>query len=1062
MATLGARYRELLDAELKRLNLQREDPKIPFLSTVHETVISSGAELGPEYWVQNLTSQVRFHTSVKNLLQKKPSNSDLLFLEIGPHSTLSGPLRQICSDSGSDCRYIATMNRAKDSVTSFLTALGQLHQNNVQLDLKKVVPSGSALHNLPNYAWDHSSGSFWYEPRVSREWRMRQFGHHQLLGLRVVESPTMEPVWRNVLSLDDEPWLADHRIKTDIVFPFAGYVSMAGEAVRQATGGGRCGYRVRHAVTHTAMVLQHSQSVEIITTLKPVRLGDSTDSAWFSFSIYSNTGSTWIKNCDGQVQRFNEDLGSPSEAVNEAKNLPRKIHSARWYQAMANTGIVYGTEFQGLYNIASATGKNLASARINCPTAYSPDAFVVHPTMLDACLQLLMVALARGVGHNFRDLCMPTTIEDLVVRAGAAEMDAIASSQGHKDLAVDCSVDGVPAVQLRGLRLTPVEDVDDNEGKGAESHAAARLEWRPDFDLADHATLFDPPRSIPEETVMQEEMTLLCMLESAERLRTLEPCQPHFEKFRDWLTLEINRAKDGTYPILENSEELVQLSSSVRHDRIMFLHEKLVGMSTKGPVAEGIKRIYDHAEKLFTGEEDTLDILMRGDCLKEIYNGVSFGKGAFFQLLSHTRPMLRILEVGAGTGGTTDMILKALVRPDGHPPYSIYTFTDVSAGFFPQARERFSYAPNMDYRVFDISRSPFEQGFEPSSFDVIVAGNVVHATPSLNVTLNNLQPLLRPGGHLVLTELCAEARTPNYIFGHFSGWWLGEADNRPYEPYVPVSRWDEELKRAGFTGVDTAVRDAEEPLHYCAAIVSRRVETEEPSIACLPLTVLCANPNHAITKRVMNFLQPTGKSVSICRLGESFPPSDRDVISLLDIEDHFFANVTRNQLEAFQTILRNHHSGNILWVTRPAQLKCKDPRSAQSIGVARSIRSESGIPFYTLEIDETEPQFETLLQRVWDKIVRTADDELLAPDREYVVDNGVVHLGRYQSFAVKNELSVKSFFGSEEALPVLDLEVAKPGLLETLRWTRESQVSHLGEDEVEIEARAIGLNFKVG
>ena len=160
MVALGARYHELLDAELKRLNLQREDPKVPFLSTVHQTVISSGAELGPEYWVENFTSPVRFHPSVKDLLQKKPSNSDILFLEIGPHSTLSGALRQICSDSGSDYRYIATMNRANGSVTSFLTALGQLYQNNVQLDLKKVVPSGAALHDLPDYAWDHSNSSF--------------------------------------------------------------------------------------------------------------------------------------------------------------------------------------------------------------------------------------------------------------------------------------------------------------------------------------------------------------------------------------------------------------------------------------------------------------------------------------------------------------------------------------------------------------------------------------------------------------------------------------------------------------------------------------------------------------------------------------------------------------------------------------------------------------------------------------------------------------------------------------------------------------------------------------
>lgn len=509
----------------------------------------------------------------------------------------------------------------------------------------------------------------------------------------------------------------------------------------------------------------------------------------------------------------------------DASSLVRKVPSARWYDAMEKIGVVYGPAFQALKNIKSSATEHVAAATIAQEDDLHQDpAFLFHPIAIDACLQLLLVAMVKGIGRNFGRLRVPTVIEDLYVSRSAPEMDVLAvgpnsSSGSSKQPAIEVTANGKLALRLSGLELTPVDDDGQQLEDGdtvTEPHAAARLEWLPDFDLVDHATLFTPPRSIPEETLIQEEMTLLCMLETADRVRNLKACNWHFEKFRDWLELEIQRARDGTYPIVpkEDAKSFLTLPSAVRDAMIIERYHKLqeVGIGSKGAVAIGIKRIYDNCEAIFTGQTDTLDTLMAGDVLTRIYDAVSFGKGDFFKLLAHSRPDLRILEVGAGTGGTTEMILRNLVRLNGLPPYSVYTFTDISAGFFPQARERFSYAPNMDYRVFDISQNPFDQGFEAESYDIVLAPNVIHATPSLHETLSNLQPLLRPGGLLVLTELCAVARTPNYIFGNFSGWWLGEADGRAQEPYVPVDRWDTELKAAGFSGVDTAVRDAEEPV----------------------------------------------------------------------------------------------------------------------------------------------------------------------------------------------------------------------------------------------------------
>ncbi|KAL1987322.1 hypothetical protein VTN96DRAFT_4350 [Rasamsonia emersonii] len=166
---------------------------------------------------------------------------------------------------------------------------------------------------------------------------------------------------------------------------------------------------------------------------------------------------------------------------------------------MADIGIVYGPEFQGLSNIVSSTMDNLAAAKIVNPPLHQNAAFLFHLACINTCLHLLLVTLAKGIRRNFRDLCIPTTIKDLAISQSALEMDAVAWSKGLDNLSVDCMADGKLALRLHGLKLTPM---DGSKASKAEAHAAACLEWLPDFDMVDHATLFKGPPSIEEETRM--------------------------------------------------------------------------------------------------------------------------------------------------------------------------------------------------------------------------------------------------------------------------------------------------------------------------------------------------------------------------------------------------------------------------------------------------------------------------------------------------------------------------------------------------------------------------------
>ena len=204
MVPLGTEYRRLVEGELANgcdssLSTEKSSTSrhldILFFSSTTGGIIDNSVAVSPEYWQTNLTSPVRFDSAVRRMLQYYRNN---LFLEIGPHSTLAGPLRQICSEVGLDCHYIPTMIRNKDCTETLLSAWGQLYQQGVAFSLELLTRGGSVLPDLPSYPWDHSA-SYWYESRLSKDWRFREFGYHGLLGLRVGESTTFEQSWRNVL-----------------------------------------------------------------------------------------------------------------------------------------------------------------------------------------------------------------------------------------------------------------------------------------------------------------------------------------------------------------------------------------------------------------------------------------------------------------------------------------------------------------------------------------------------------------------------------------------------------------------------------------------------------------------------------------------------------------------------------------------------------------------------------------------------------------------------------------------------------------------------------------------
>jgi hypothetical protein len=254
----------------------------------------------------------------------------------------------------------------------------------------------------------------------------------------------------------------------------------------------------------------------------------------------------------------------------------------------------------------------------------------------------------------------------------------------------------------------------------------------------------------------------------------------------------------------------------------------------------------------------------------------------------------------------------------------------------------------MEFQVLDISKCPIEQGFEEGSYDLILAANVLHATPSIKETLRNFRKLLHPQGHLLLQELDIQAKWMNFIMGGFPGWWLGEGDGRPDEPYVSPERWDHELKASGFAGTGSAVLDNEYPYQVCATMV---VEAYQEPVEKRAVTFLYVDMVTPQIKSIQSDFEAAGHTVTLA----SFRDVDalrQDTICMLELKRPFVNDIGKDDFNKLMKLITSMEEANVLWLTRSCSMRVTDPRYAQTLGLARTFRSEKHIDFTTVEIDD--------------------------------------------------------------------------------------------------------------
>lgn len=732
----------------------------------------SSVDVSPDYWAKNMTQPVLFAPAVAAAAADGPFD---LCLEIGPHAALKGPCLDVIQHvHGERPPYTGVLSRGNDDILEFSNALGMiwscLGTGSVLFDFFQQTISGHKarshmLSNLPAYPFDHSK-MFWSMSRISGGHAMIREPPHPILGRRCLDRESAQDIhWRNILRPKEISWLQGHKIQGHIVFPAAGYVAMVVEAMKILAAKSSISLvSIENLVLGRAMAFDHDDaSIETNFSVTILRSDSDSISARFSCSSApaKQSESLLTVNAVGQVT---VELGIPeldklSLVKTEQFNMTN-LQVDRFYSQLSRLQYEYSPPFRGMLSIKRKLG--YAAGTLEDQAGHDwEDQLLVHPGMVDTAIQSALAAFScPGDGH-MREMYVPVRAQSIIInpfnftlhdeeKQNIFSWEAFASGDKASQSIVDISVasqDNVHTImQIEGMELAPLA------AARAENDVVmfSKIEYSidtPNGDLVVVDNGFaadDIDMAIDSDRISFYYLRRLVeSISPEERAHAL----PHYQSLLAWATKVVTLVKTGGNPFVpsscqEDTEEQIDSIASMlnmKHDRADIRLLQSVGRNLPHVVRTGAG-ILEY---------------MTEDGLFEFYDtglGLDIANRHVARMaaqLTHRYPHMNILEIGAGTGGTTRNVLPLL-----DTSFSSYTYTDISSGFFDAAKERFrNYSSRMQFQTFDMERPPAAQELVEGSYDLVLGANVLHATDKLDLMMTHVRQLLKPGGWLIALEI---------------------------------------------------------------------------------------------------------------------------------------------------------------------------------------------------------------------------------------------------------------------------------------------------------------------
>ncbi|MBF2003214.1 MAG: SDR family NAD(P)-dependent oxidoreductase [Synechococcales cyanobacterium M58_A2018_015] len=713
---------------------------------------------------------------------------------------------------------------------TLLATLAHLYIQGAAIDWRQVDRSYRRHVPLPTYPFQRQR--HWVDraldqvvnPTTDRAVVRQPSEVHPLLGRQLSLARSAAVHFERQFTEDQPAFLKQHRVLGKVILPAAGYIELILAA-------GRHVLRAESLTINTLSLLQPIQLSQQLQTIQCVVTRDAEP----TIEILSQTpeDETWTLHATCTVEPF-ATSAQPLDLKQCQAICNQSVPLDEYYREFAAHGIEYGANFQAIQGLWRCAEPGQALGQIQLPTTLTAQPYCIHPVLLDAALQVIGAALHRLDSATYlpagcqRFTCYQPASDCLWSHARLHPIPSVQPAQPAQ-LTVDLTLfspDGSVIATIEGLQLRRAAALQLASGSQADrQHWFYQIEWRqqplPKPQLtpqAIHDQLSAEITAAFNQPELQDYQSLLNRLEQLSLDYVL----------RGFTTLNWQPTVGETFTTTELAQRLgiVAAHHSLLHRLLAMLAEVGILQSnsdhwqTLQPLPAAplpptslasmelvlLDRCGSQLAAVLQGAIQPLSLLYPADhdlSVAQLYRDSAGAKQMNQTLqqvlrwvLGQQKRRVRLLEIGAGTGGTTTYLLPELVSFDAH-----YTFTDISPLFLGQAQQTFQEYSFIEYKRLDIEQTPASQGFELHQYDIVIAANVIHATESLQQSFQHIHQLLAPGGLLLLLEGVRPMRWLDLIFGLTPGWWRFHDGVRPNYPLLPPQQWQQAMQTAGFNTV---------------------------------------------------------------------------------------------------------------------------------------------------------------------------------------------------------------------------------------------------------------------
>ncbi|CAM1509651.1 Fc.00g033900.m01.CDS01 [Cosmosporella sp. VM-42] len=1091
-------------------NLEHQALNLPstfrpvFISSVTGKAVSVGS-LDASYWLKNLLQPVMFADAITTVFSVHKESvgggqnvvkAPNVVVEIGPHSALKGPIKQTVDSfrqHHSDQRqhqftYLASLVRGTDSEEALFTLARSIFCLGSPIDLATINEThqhnAHVLANLPAYAWDRSV-QYVLRSRITQAKLHPGQPYHPLLGWKSPYTEGGEVAFRQVFTLDEIPWIRDHNVGGQVIFPMTGFLSLAIEAVRRVASACPSSLLVQEFHAKRSLEIDEDERVDITTKLRPAATGTENFSSttWIFEILTWSPEYGWSAHCHGRVEAEVTEVSMDSPTFKASAPLIgsdklKERNPELEYIPDRKEGTQYGPAFKRMVRFWEGPGwtvmeSELRDMALSQSSPHGSPISVDTPT-LDSFLQGLGPFLEP---YGEKPAMMPNYVSRLRISnkiplVEKLQMTIVTRLLGYDvkvgtmrvSVAVFANSSGslMPIAEWESVTLRAITSGDNGDSM---SNLPASYYWDliPSLDnIHDNGKLrqvleVEPPNEDELLRVRLLNQAAVYFMDKALQETTgddVSHVASHLSSFTNWATSVVARERETL--------DGVNISS-------------LVGaVSNSGGQGEMVCAVGEQLTQILRGEVQALEIMLKDNRLSKYYDDdmtnvrLSHVLARWVRSLCDIKSNLRILEIGAGTGSATLPVFKALSRGGDRLPDSFaYTYTDISAGFFESAREKLDRWPQyITYKKLDISQDPVQQGFALEDFDLVIASNVLHATPNMTTTIDHVRSLLKPNGKLLLLE--AGRHAPLVMpFALLPGWWLAEDEYRTLKdgPLLSKDTWSRILSDRGFSGVDGVIEgypdDPDNILSVMSATkvgMAEIIDTSQITI-CGPLL---DNDEQEFAQMVAEILTEQLECETTIKPFAEIDVEDDPFCLFIDSpRNSIFKDISEDTFELLKTVLLK--VTGLLWVIPAAH----SPNCDIIKGILRTVRLENGSR--NLLMLENLPRSSHGGSAIAQLAGRLRDPDLASSlDKDFTWHGDMIFLPRYRPLT-----EAKEAFASEAGVTVrkeqnlwqddvsFEMTVDAAGSADSIYFKRANVVeSPLGGDEILVRVDASGVNFR--